>query len=290
MKKWFAVLLLMAFGGMCSACGMRITFDAQSSQPSVPETDQQPTLAQSTLTETTSLTPVFTDISIPTATLIATPTLTPAPTATLHIHSYTKEVVSPTCQKKGFTIYTCKTCGDSYKDHYIEVVPHKFSNHICTMCGKGDAYNDLKDWIFTNGTTKGDAVRFYDDHDDIQTRFSLVWDESLKEIQVINYYYGYEDIPASCVLFIRDVTSDNYAWGYNTSGELEVTMIGKIQPSRFSSKMPITYDYYEGDKSACDNLLEMARLMLDDSLKWFSWLLDRYNIGLTLEDFGFLAR
>ena len=67
-------------------------------------------------------------------------------------------------------------------------------------------------------------------------------------------------------------------------------MIGKIQPSRFSSKMPITYDYYEGDKSACDNLLEMARLMLDDSLKWFSWLLDRYNIGLTLEDFGFLAR
>ncbi len=40
-----------------------------------------------------------------------------------HIHSYTNEVVKPTCTEKGYTLYTCK-CGDTYKDNYTEKTDH----------------------------------------------------------------------------------------------------------------------------------------------------------------------
>ncbi|MBS6474488.1 MAG: hypothetical protein KH354_00655 [Clostridiales bacterium] len=194
MKKWFTVLLLMVFGCMCSACGMRITFDAQSSQPSGSETVE------------------------------------------------------------------------------------------------ADAYNRLKDWIFAKGTTKGNEVRFYESYYGRKTRFSLVWYEDRKEISLVDYYYGHEGTDMVCWLFMGDIMSDNCEWKYSAGGDdIEINMRGEIQPSRFSSKTPITYNMHIGNKSDCDGLLEMARVMLNDSIEWLSWILDRYDIGLTLKDFGFLA-
>ncbi|MDE6585070.1 MAG: hypothetical protein K2K80_00110, partial [Clostridia bacterium] len=40
-----------------------------------------------------------------------------------HEHSYVESVVEPTCTEKGFTLYTC-TCGESYKDNYINANGH----------------------------------------------------------------------------------------------------------------------------------------------------------------------
>ena len=45
-----------------------------------------------------------------------------------HTHSYIKKVVAPTCTRKGYTLYTCKTCGKSYKDNYKAATGHKFSD------------------------------------------------------------------------------------------------------------------------------------------------------------------
>ena len=35
-------------------------------------------------------------------------------------HSYTSKVVAPTTEAKGYTLYTCSKCGDSYKDDYTD--------------------------------------------------------------------------------------------------------------------------------------------------------------------------
>ncbi len=39
-------------------------------------------------------------------------------------HTYNSETVSPTCEEKGYTLYTCK-CGDSYKDNYVDALGHQ---------------------------------------------------------------------------------------------------------------------------------------------------------------------
>lgn len=62
-----------------------------------------------------------------------------------HEHSYTTEVIPPTCTERGYTTHTCK-CGDSYKSDYVDALGHTFGEkwhsdenghwHICSVCGE----------------------------------------------------------------------------------------------------------------------------------------------------------
>ena len=54
-----------------------------------------------------------------------------------HTHDYIATVSAPTCTEKGFTTYTC-TCGDSYKDNYVEALGHNYADGVCTVCGAKD--------------------------------------------------------------------------------------------------------------------------------------------------------
>lgn len=76
-------------------------------------------------------------------------------------HSYSIEVVAPTCKSKGYTFHKCLVCGDSYKDNYTAQADHKYVNkvvlptknsngyteHICSVCGSSyiDSYTSLND-------------------------------------------------------------------------------------------------------------------------------------------------
>ncbi len=61
------------------------------------------------------------------------------PTST-HTHFYSKRVMAATCIEKGYTTYTC-SCGDVYKDNFVEPA-HNFKKNVCTVCGaKHDNYN-----------------------------------------------------------------------------------------------------------------------------------------------------
>ena len=51
-----------------------------------------------------------------------------------HEHNYTAVVTSPTCTGQGYTLHTC-SCGDSYKDSYVNALGHNFVNGVCTRCG-----------------------------------------------------------------------------------------------------------------------------------------------------------
>lgn len=39
-------------------------------------------------------------------------------------HDYVSKVTAPTCEQMGYTSYTCKYCGDSYKSDYLDAIGH----------------------------------------------------------------------------------------------------------------------------------------------------------------------
>ena len=43
-------------------------------------------------------------------------------------HSYTSQVVKPTCTEEGYTLYTCSECGASYKDNYVAANGHSWND------------------------------------------------------------------------------------------------------------------------------------------------------------------
>ena len=55
-------------------------------------------------------------------------------------HSYTEQIIAPTCTESGYTLYTC-SCGHSYKDNYVAATGHSFGdwlvriNATCTEKG-----------------------------------------------------------------------------------------------------------------------------------------------------------
>ena len=72
-------------------------------------------------------------------------------------HNYTAVVTEPTCEKDGYTTYTCSTCGDSYignevsalKHSYKEVVTQPtceeggYTTYTCSTCGDSYVGNEV---------------------------------------------------------------------------------------------------------------------------------------------------
>ena len=55
-----------------------------------------------------------------------------------HTHSYIAQVIAPTCQTGGYTLYTCTICGDSYQGDETAPTDHVYSNDTdesCNVCG-----------------------------------------------------------------------------------------------------------------------------------------------------------
>ncbi|MBR6392492.1 MAG: hypothetical protein IKS12_04320 [Eubacterium sp.] len=85
-------------------------------------------------------------------------------------HTYRlEEIVEPTCIDKGYTVYACSVCGDSYTDN--EKAPtgvHEYENKICVNCGaKQQSTNRVFESVINPGdsipvtfTTKDDVAYF----------------------------------------------------------------------------------------------------------------------------------
>ena len=81
-------------------------------------------------------------------------------------HDYKTVVTAPTCEDKGYTTYTCKDCGHSYVDNYVDALGHKhvgvvtdptcedkgYTTYTCSVCG--DSYVD--DYVDAHGHTEGE--------------------------------------------------------------------------------------------------------------------------------------
>jgi len=56
-------------------------------------------------------------------------------------HSYTEEVVEPTCTAQGYTLHRCEVCGDTYRDSFTDAKGHTegpaatcTEDQLCTVC------------------------------------------------------------------------------------------------------------------------------------------------------------
>ena len=104
-------------------------------------------------------------------------------------HDFKAEVVVPTCTEEGYTLHTCKNCGNSYRDTYIAETGHTWDDGVitkspttteqgektytCTVCGEtkteaiavlsnpftdlveNSSYYDPVLWAVKNGITTG---------------------------------------------------------------------------------------------------------------------------------------
>ena len=60
-------------------------------------------------------------------------------------HDYTEKVVKPTCGKGGYTLYTCKKCNNSYKDHQTKTLLHWYGEWTSNGDGTHSATCKRKD-------------------------------------------------------------------------------------------------------------------------------------------------
>ena len=76
-----------------------------------------------------------------------------------------------------------------------------------------------------------------------------------------------------------------YSLFYGNDTELH----GYINPSTFTSSTQIQYTNFIGNSSILPSYLDLTRSGLSLTLDWFKWYLDAYNVGVTIQDFGFTA-
>ena len=77
-------------------------------------------------------------------------------------HDYTEKVVKPTCGKGGYTLYTCKKCHDSYKDHQTKTLLHWYGEWTSNGDGTHSATCKRKDCKHV-GKTECAIVEFKQD-------------------------------------------------------------------------------------------------------------------------------
>lgn len=76
-----------------------------------------------------------------------------------HIHSYkVTDTVAPTCEERGYTVYTCTGCEDSYLDDYVDPKKHSYyavdtgkGTHRM-VCRNDDSHNyeEAHEWSYQN--------------------------------------------------------------------------------------------------------------------------------------------
>ena len=91
-----------------------------------------------------------------------------------HGHSFQEAAIEPTCEKMGYSVFTCAYCGETYKGDYTDALGHDykavvtaptcndkgFTTYTCTRCGKSyvDNYTDALGHDWDAGTKITDAT------------------------------------------------------------------------------------------------------------------------------------
>ena len=87
-------------------------------------------------------------------------------------HEYEETIVESTCSEMGYTLYTCKLCGDNYKDNYTDFSEHNFTEivvdptctergyttHLCRDCGYNYSDNVILPFGHTFNTEEHTAT------------------------------------------------------------------------------------------------------------------------------------
>ena len=50
-------------------------------------------------------------------------------------HTYSSQIIAPTCTEQGYTLHSCSVCDNTYKDDFVDPIAHSFHSGKCTACG-----------------------------------------------------------------------------------------------------------------------------------------------------------
>ena len=237
----------------------------------------------------------------PTVASVPAPSITPetkpvtaateAPTtapAKICDHSKTEWVIDKeaTCIAEGIKRKVCSLCKKDLENAVIDTCAHIYSNYKCTVCGefqKDGLSSYLSDWVQKNGKVHGETVSLDFYIDDILYGFTYN--------ATGDYFYfslldeKYKDFLS--VKFTETVGVYELAYIQGTNPNTR-EVYGKIDASRFTENTPITVEKYLGNSDGRPGAVENCRICTGLLLDAIEIALDKYNVGLTLNDLGFL--
>lgn len=198
--------------------------------------------------------------------------------------------VEPTCEEVGYSEGShCERCGKILTFQEELPAEHNYVNYKCTVCGavdKSHPYEALLAYIYENGEVDGECVTL-EYYSDPETRYALThWSDT----DTLNLSSFYKNSESGFILFsITNIEPDNpimeFQFRYGTEGQTIVE--GYVNKSTFTTKTPITVDYYNGSDEYYYEDVELMRLSVIDLLGFLEWYLDSYDVGLTLSDLGY---
>lgn len=215
-----------------------------------------------------------------------------------HQHSYTAVKTAGTCQKKGYTTYTCR-CGDSYVDDYVSG-KHEYVNNRCKYCGKADIdglYANLKAWVLKNGTVCGDYVSFSKTADTYggyeNEYFSLYYWNDTEKLEFSLHCPLNDTYSHNFYIYIPKKYTGNYeyvsSYYYRDTGVSKYESVGYVEAAVFTKSYPLKSTSYYGAADRQSSFLEESRVGVCDALVCLDGFLRSNNIGYTLKDLGFTS-
>ena len=199
-----------------------------------------------------------------------------------HTHTYSEEVVDPTCTEGGYTRYTCE-CGDTYDDRAVEATGHTFvynnkeatctepgwSEGVCA-CGytesgeipaKGHQYGE---WTVIKDSTLTEVG-------EMRAECSVCGDVSTKEIPLkepAEYNVTY------------DLNGGRFEGGYATVEELTNAFLANF--NKYGDGSTVTKENFQSDSHPCiKTSLANPKMLKDWNWLWVYMLehLQEYNKG-----------
>ena len=117
-------------------------------------------------------------------------------------HKYTETVIKPSCTEKGYTIYECSVCRDTYKDNYTDMTNHTYKS--ATIDGKNgfkcETCGSISIIPFEGSGTEENPYKI-SSKEDLFALSSLVNDMKTNDLYGHAYYIQTADIDLEHELF-----------------------------------------------------------------------------------------
>ena len=197
-----------------------------------------------------------------------------------HVHSYSAVVTPPTCSERGYTTYTC-ACGYSYVANYTNIVPHNYSNYICTMCGEVDkahSYEYLVEWVKRNGKNEDDYIT-YTIQEDNSSKFTISY-----SVKYDNLFVSYYMNPGTSTEAYAALWLDSYFYGFSFYGD---NIYGYVNAATYSESKSLTYELAECTTFTPDRMLPLAKTSVDLLIESLRYGLLKNELPITIADLGF---
>lgn len=194
-----------------------------------------------------------------------------------HEHTYETEVVAPNCTEQGYTLHTCKGCGDSYKDTYVSALGHSYgepswawsedyTNATATFTCTNDSEHvdtltaTIKDEVTTPATCTTDGEKDY-------TATVTFNNQTYTDVKTVTVEKTGHSISDNSCVYCGQPASEGLAMVLISEGEYTVSGIGTCTDTEIL--IPTTYNglpVVSVEASAFLNNTAITSVVLPDSI------------------------